>query len=536
MYRLLFQKGPQRGRRVAIRQGPVILGRHPDATLRLPEPEVALQHALLEDQPDGGVRLRRLTACAVVRVNGREIETSELHNGDKIEIGPYQLQFDNGSVSGTYQPTGRRLGLLQLLTLLSVSVLLVGQVIFLFVVSLAPQKVMVTAPPATNMLAVAAPISSPSTVVAVAPHHVAASPLSSPPRSISAPTMMPERVAATPPPPGSAAVSNDLKQIQTEITQLHQELKTLPPPIPAVITNVVVTLAPPPAPMTNAPDLSADDLVLAQARKMFNKVMARSSQLDAEELDGELATIQNLAPDYLPPYIERAQRLQHRGHLPEALLQWQRIQVLAPTNTDLKARAVEEITELQKRLAKPPPGQGLRRQKPEVREQKPSTMVVPVKTGDSKPSAKATAPHAKLMQAVQPVARITQVETQKLLGGEKFDEMRLLHIIVAPVAAAPWDPTALELFVTFLDRGEKSGVVAPSRAIVPGTALCAVPQTPIGAPVEFYASYLIPRGFRQREQQQLGEYWRYFGYRLELVSQGEIQDRLDQSAKRLQPR
>jgi hypothetical protein len=533
MYRLIFQKGPQQGRRVAIRQGPVILGRHPEATLRLPEPEVALQHALLEDQPSGGVRLRRLTAGAPVRVNRQEVETVELRDGDLIEIGPHVVQFSGGAVAATaFKPTRRRLGLLQLVTLLAVGLLLIGQMIFLFVISLSPPKPTVVAIAVTNAPVSVAPTSMPQ--VAVATNLVVPVVTQLPPGVVSIPTATPVRVATVAPPLENNALSNELKKMQAELTQLHHEVKTLPPPKPAVITNVVAV--PPPAPATNAPapELSADDLVLAQARKMFKKTMDRVAKLDAEELDGELATIQNMAPDFLPPYIERAQRMQQRGLLADSLEQWKRVQKLA-TQADLKARAGEEITSLQKRLAEPPP-----KPKPEVREKKPEIKGHMLEAGEKKTEVSETKalvkiamPRAKRVPAAQPVARITQVEAQKLLGGEKFDEMRLLRVTVAPVGAAPWEPAMLEIFVTFFDRGEKTGTVVPSRAVVPGAALHAAAQTVPGAPLEFSASYLVPRGFRQQELQQLGERRRYFGYRVELVSRGEVHDRRDQPANLL---
>ena len=103
MYRLIFQSGPQRGRRVAIRQGPVILGRHPDAVLRLPEPEIALQHALLEELPAGGVHLRRLTAEAAVTVNQQAVAEADLHDGDLIGIGPHILQLATSERAWVFQ-------------------------------------------------------------------------------------------------------------------------------------------------------------------------------------------------------------------------------------------------------------------------------------------------------------------------------------------------------------------------------------------------------------------------------------------------
>jgi hypothetical protein len=316
----------------------------------------------------------------------------------------------------------------------------------------------------------------------------------------------------------------------------------------------VATVAPPPAMATNAPsfEFSADDLVLAQARKMFVKTMARAAQLDPDELDGELATIQNMAPDFLPPIIERAQLMARRNQRADALTQWQQIRKLAQ-NEDLRARAVDEIAKLQKILSAPPEkispkpevkvqaaevsGQRaeIRGQKSDVNAAKTMPGAVPtVATIHPLPSAMlSAAPRSKPVRAAHPVAHILGLESQKLLAGEKYDEMRLLRITVAALGAAPLDPATTEVVVTFFDRGESSGHVALSRAVVPGAALHAAPPSSPDAPLEFSASYLVPRDLRKQAARQAGEATRFFGYRVELFCHGELQEQRDHPANLL---
>ena len=287
--------------------------------------------------------------------------------------------------------------------------------------------------------------------------------------------------------------------------------------------------------MTNAagPEFSADDLVLAQARKMFAKALAHAAQIDAEELDGELATIQNMAPEFMPPVIERAQRLAQRKQFAEALAQWQKVQKLAP-NDDLRTRATDEIAKLKVLRVAPPKTTEVKEQRTEVSGQKSDSGGK--KSGEVAMPSPATINHppsVPLRRAARPIASIKELEPQKLLAGEKYDEMRLLRITVAPLGAAPLDPAATEVVVTFFDRGEKSGHVAPSRAVVPGSALRAAAVTSPGSPLEFSASYLVPRNFRQQTARQTGETARYFGYRVQLFCNGELQDQRDQPANLL---
>ena len=557
MYRLIFQSGPQRGRRVVIRQGPVILGRHPDAALRLPEPEVALQHALLEDQPGGGVLLRRLGAEGNVLVNQQAVATAELRDGDLIVIGPHTLQFQSGAAPAA-KSGGRRLGILQTVTLLAVGLLLAGQMIFLFLVSVKPPTptVVVVPPAVTETTQVAAVATTTSLVVRPAP--------ALPPMVASVPTVTPTRVAVAAPPPAGSVYSNEMNQMRTDIARLHRDVEALPPLVPQVITNLVVpavaTVMPPPAPAT-APsfEFSADDLVLAQARKMFVKTMARAAQLDPDELDGELATIQNMAPDFLPPIIERAQLMARRNQRADALTQWQQIRKLAQ-NEDLRARAVDEIAKLQKILSAPPekispkpevkePVAESSGQRAEIRGQKsevsatrtipgavPTVATIHPALSTISPSTSAmlsAAPRRKPVRAAHPVAHLLGLESQKLLAGEKYDEMRLLRITVAALGAAPLDPATTEVVVTFFDRGESSGRVALSRAVVPGAALHAAPLSSLDAPLEFSASYLVPRDMRKQAARQAGEATRFFGYRVELFCHGELQEQRDHPANLL---
>lgn len=506
MYRLLFQSGGNKGRRLVIRQGPVILGRHPDCTIRLPDQGVALQHAILEDQPHGGVRLRRLANDLVLRVNQRDVTEADLRHGDRIEVGPHLFEFQNGSSVAGVEPTKRRLGLMQKLTLLAVGFLLIGQMAFLFTISVwkhGPSSMGVPAKSMTSAGAKEPAIerSLPPPVTVSVPENVAIAP---PP---------PVLASNTPPPVATAGLSNEIQQMQREIVQLNKDVAALPKPTP--MTNAA------PLPMvsnTVSPAVEIDDPVLVQAQRMLKKTLGHADQLDPEALDGEFETIQKMAPDFVPTYIEHAQTLERRGLPQAALTQWRQVQKLTK-DAGLRTRAAEEIKRL-KMLSTF-----------EIHNKVATTSVV---AGAAPLLTKAlpvvvSMPRFKPQRAIHPVVRLAQVEQQKFMAGEKYDEMRVLRIIVAPVAGTvPFDPAGLELQVTFFDRDEKSGHVAPSRATVPGTALRAPPTAVAGVPLEFNATYQVPRGFWQQETQRSGRTQNYFGYRVELVYRGELHDQREQ--------
>ena len=495
MYRLIFQSGPQRGRRVAIRQGPVILGRHPECTIRLSDDGVALQHATLENQSDGSVRLRRLAAEAILRVNQRDVTEATLRTGDVIEIGPYSLEFSSDSAppSMVFISTKRHLGWLQRLTLTAIGLLLVGQMVFLFVVSLWRQG----QPPSTVHVEPVVPVTTNSIKLAQAV------------------TATPEPVKPLPPPPATnaspetnTALTTEIQQMQNEIVQLHHDVANLPKPAPVAAATAL--------PMTNNV-LAAeepDDLIMAQADRMFKKTMAHAAQLDAEALDGELATIQTMAPDFLPSYVERAQILERRSLTNEALTAWRQVQKLAKA-ADLRGRAAEEIARFEKMA---PATNSLSATVPVTPAPPPTP---PVSASNSLPTE-------------QTVLRLEQIEQEKMMAGEKYDELRLLRITAtARTNTPPPVVTNATVVVTFFDCGKKSGHIATSHAVVPGTALRASPVASSDAPLEFNATYQVPHGFRQQEARRTGETWRYYGYRVELFYGGILQERRDQPAGHL---
>lgn len=476
-----------------------MLGHHPDCALRLPVPGVALQHAILEDQPAGGVRLRRLADAVVLRVNQRDVTETVLRHGDVLEVGPNILEFQCSGLATVAGSTQRKLGLLQKLTLVAVGVLVTGQLTFLFVISLWRHGQAPAAPPA-QALARAAPQRP---VPPPAPPRPAAVP--GPAKAPDVPPPPPP-VSNPAPPVASVALSNEIQQMQREIVALHRDVAALPAPVP--VTNAATP--PPPATNASSPAVEADDLVLVQAQRMLRKTLAHAAELDAEALDAELEIIQNMAPDFVPTYIERAQVLERRGLVPAALTQWQRVQKLAK-DAGLQARADGEIERL-KHAAAPP--------------RRAAASVAP--PTDAPPVAAAT-PRQKPSLARQPVVALAHVEQQKFMAGEKFDEMRMLRIVVAPVAgAALFNPADVEVLVTFFDRDEKNGQVAPSRAVVPGAPLRAPPAAAVGAPLEFSATYQVPRGFWQQETQHSGAAWRYYGYRVHVLYRGELHDQREQ--------
>ena len=70
---------------------PFTIGRKPDNSLVLDNPMVSRYHAVLEFE-DKHWNLKNLTQNSVTQVNGNDVESAELEDGDTIQIGPMQLR------------------------------------------------------------------------------------------------------------------------------------------------------------------------------------------------------------------------------------------------------------------------------------------------------------------------------------------------------------------------------------------------------------------------------------------------------------
>ena len=96
---LIGRSPPVTGRVFPLAFGRHLIGRGPEADIHLSEASVSLRHAELELRPDGA-RLVNLISTNGTWINGAEIHTSRLRNGDSIRIGRVTLQYR--------EPTARR--------------------------------------------------------------------------------------------------------------------------------------------------------------------------------------------------------------------------------------------------------------------------------------------------------------------------------------------------------------------------------------------------------------------------------------------
>jgi diguanylate cyclase (GGDEF)-like protein len=95
---LIVLKGAEIGRDFRLRGGSMVMGRDPSAQICLPDDRTSRQHARIDGRGAGGGRgptftLTDLGSTNRTFVNSRPVESIELRDGDKIQVGDTVLKF-----------------------------------------------------------------------------------------------------------------------------------------------------------------------------------------------------------------------------------------------------------------------------------------------------------------------------------------------------------------------------------------------------------------------------------------------------------
>ena len=92
MPELIVENGHHKGQRtVLVRETPCIIGTADDCTLRLDDPEVASEHAVVKALKDEGFGIKSLAGKFMV--NGQRTEVARLEDGDQLDLGSVRLIY-----------------------------------------------------------------------------------------------------------------------------------------------------------------------------------------------------------------------------------------------------------------------------------------------------------------------------------------------------------------------------------------------------------------------------------------------------------
>ncbi len=106
--RLTVDTGPGAGTHITLQRGqPTRIGSGPDCELRIEEPGVADQHAVVKALRDQGYGVKALATG--LRVNGSEVEAAPLREGDVIEVGTTRISYGGAVQSAGLSIPGFRI-------------------------------------------------------------------------------------------------------------------------------------------------------------------------------------------------------------------------------------------------------------------------------------------------------------------------------------------------------------------------------------------------------------------------------------------
>lgn len=482
MYRLIFLNGRLKGRRFAVQQGTLLIGRDPACQIDLADDDlVSRHHAQLEQRKDG-VWLKDLGAMNSATVNGEPVHEVKLRAGDRIEVG--RTQFEYHPVETTVFSPRRRKSRLHLITLLAVVGILALEAAFIFVFPVW-QRNFIPEEPVGNAqtngeAAVTSELASGPTVTAA------------PPESIS---------AVNPESGSDASSSNDLSPaLQTEVQQLKQAVSGLREQVQALATQPVMAVAPPP-PVEPAPQVvvtppsrpEPEDPLAIKTRELLVLAQTESRKGNWVAADQALERLLILSPDSVPGLVERARVYEKRGLLKEAGAIWGRVLTLT-AGTPLYNEAAAE----RQRLA---------------REE--------TKLAVARAAAQQRGTPAPLPRRV----RVVSIDRERFQGNNEFDEMRLIRVHMRPrLNEGRVDVDDLQVWVVFYDRVIGASEVVPTGATVPNGPLRVDTAWDAGEQKTVTATYVVPRNFRADEEVLTGQKRTYEGYRVQIWYKGELQD------------
>ncbi len=434
IFRLVILNGPRKGERITVPIEPLTIGRGESCGLRLEDPEVATEHAVVEHH-NGGLLVRDLGSMSRTLVNKREVQRAMVHHGDAIEIGRISLlvqAFVQAEISGG-GPAGRvrrRRPLAVVLGLLAVA----GAAVWLWTDrDGAP-------PPADPPPAVAAgEAQGPEPALTSVPPEIVVS-----------------VVTAAPPPAPIVTVTNREPDERTaeEIRRLREELATIKDTFRALATQQVraAVQSPPPGVVPAPPAVRPSPPAPTRAQlseQMMNTARSLKQAGKADDADAILARLQAEDAGHLPAYELRAAMYEQRGMPEKAMGQWALLLQRAAGTPQAERAAGEwaRLTEEQRRKA-------------------------PVTARK---------------------VRIRSLVAQRFPDSEDYDDMRLVHVTLESSGTPP-PPSSVRVEVAFFDEDVGSGALTLTRGMPPRAEARVSGGWQADGTLGASAAYVVPAG------------------------------------------
>jgi len=451
MYRLLMLTGKLKGKRITVQQGNLLIGRGSDCHINLDDDEqVSPHHAMIEHR-GGRPVIKVLGGAHHILVNGRPASEQRLRHGDQIEVGGSRIEFSESGKSPVGTP--RRFSFTEAFAVLAIGFVLLMHILLMLVFPLWQKKVEVDGP-------LAPPVESPEPAPA-------------------------ESVTLPAPEPGEPAVVSEAPVADPPVKPAA--VTELEGPVPMVI------------PENQLPPDAMVDPLLSLAKTMLHDARKQIALMNYAQAESNLHRAQEIAPEFTPVIIERAELFEKRRMFAEALHLREELLTLTEGTAE-HAKAVKEKERVARQLAM-------------ASEEKPAVIAEPA---GSKPATIAS-PEAFI--------QILSVDRERFRETGDYDELRVVRITLRRGDDRS-SIVARDVLVTvdFFDRTESAGEVVPTGALVNDEGLEVIGTWPPGEVRTVTATYMVPKGFRAAEKQQLGEARSYHGYRIKVYYKNELQD------------
>lgn len=477
IYRLIILNGPCTGQRITVETRPMSIGRAADADVVLHDPEVADHHASMEHTANG-LSIRDLGSMAGILINGRECRVAALKHGDEIEVGRTRLLVQAivpADVDHPAEASFSRAAKRRRFQAVAVVLALVGAAGFTVWYQLGALPLTSgTAGQSTNRVAssgrggLSGAGPGPNSGASAKP--VAATPTSGD-KSASPAVATPADLQTNSVRLAMEPMSIELRQVRDDLTNLKHMVQNISPTPAAPIPTPLPTPGP--------------DPVAMKAEELFRQALAHVKTGNDVEAERLLDTIQLMTPRFEPAYEQRAKLYERRSQVGRAILEWKQLLSVGASG-EFVTVASNEIVRL-----------------------------------------------SKVMTAAAGAIRILDATHNRFESDERVDELRSVHVVVrADAGMAGFKADLLRMEVEFFDMTPSSGEVRPSRARVALSPQQFDPATKAGEEITVTATYMIPKGGRQRVAGGTPE--RYYGYRVRLYYDGRVVDSLARPVALLQ--
>ena len=567
MYRLVFLTGRLKGRRIAVQQGSLLIGRDPECQIDLIDDDrVSRRHAQIEERADG-VYIKDLGSRNPVELNGKPVREAKLKHGDRLEVGGTVMEYQ--WVEPIVASTRRRIGGVQALAFVAIGIILLAQLLFIFIFSNTTTVQIVetyeSLPKDGSTQAVDLASGSATQSVESFDATLEAEMKKVVARLESIPTSTVDTVSV-PATNGMGAVDSEVESLRASVEELRKQITDMNKDLgvvtaPAIdvekirseteqaaaraeaATLVVATSAPPaniyPFNLltTSAPPAGVT-VEPPTGRESVTDVVAAVAEEDESPPEPVPAPQMNPS-DKVPRVSSDALVDRAREMLTEALVAeskqdvvkaddlLERIQIMAPDFTPayveraricearglLKQAGEQWAQVMNLSMGTPLYDQAAAERTRIARAELAGTMT----SGKSKPESSGS----RLPRRI----RIATVEREKFQGTKDYDEMRIVRITMKPkLSEGQIDSSDVKVLVTFYDRGAKSQDVRPSRAVVPEEPLRVEGPWLVAQQRTVSAAYIVPKGFRERDMKNFGEAHAYEGFRIQVYYRDQLQD------------